>query len=60
MKKVKDPMILENVKTVDRRGIPEWLTLDKEKMKGTVVREPVRDDVTLPMNEQLVVELFSK
>ena len=29
-------------------------------MKGTVVREPVRDDVTLPMNEQLVVELFSK
>ena len=27
-KKAKDPIILENIKTVDRRGVPEWLTLD--------------------------------
>ena len=59
-KRKKSPVIAENLKTVDRRGVPEWLSLDKDGMKGTVVRVPVRDDVTLPMNEQLVVELFSK
>ncbi len=59
-KRKKSLVIAENLKTVDRRGIPEWLSMDKEGMKGTVVRVPVRDDVTLPMNEQLVVELFSK
>jgi small subunit ribosomal protein S4 len=59
-KRKKSPVIAENLKTVDRRGVPEWLSLDKDGMKGTVLRVPVRDDVTLPMNEQLVVELFSK
>lgn len=59
-KRKKDPFIEENLKTVERRGVPEWLSLDKEAMKGTVVRVPRRDDVTLPMNEQLIVELFSK
>ncbi len=59
-KRKKSPIIAENIKTVDRRGVPEWLSLDKDSIKGTVLRLPVRDDVTLPMNEQLVVELFSK
>ncbi len=59
-KKKKSPVIAENLKGVDRRGVPEWLVLDKENMKGTVVRVPRRDDVTLPMTEQLIVELFSK
>ncbi|MFQ5442080.1 MAG: 30S ribosomal protein S4 [Thermodesulfobacteriota bacterium] len=59
-KKKKSLKIAENLKTMERRGIPEWLSLDAEKLKGTVLRKPVRDDVTLPMNELLIVELYSK
>ena len=50
----------ESLKTVERRGVPEWLTLDKEKFSGTIVRLPLRDDVTVPIHEQLIVELYSK
>ncbi len=43
-----------------RRGIPEWLSLDEESLKGTVMRLPLRDDVTFPMEEQLIVEFYSR
>lgn len=52
--------LAENLKTVERRGVPEWLALDKDNMKGVVARLPRRDDVTMPVSEQLVVELYSK
>lgn len=58
--KKKSPKLAENLKAVERRGVPEWLKLDKEAMKGAVVRLPRRDDTTIPMNEQLIVELYSK
>ncbi len=45
---------------VVRRGVPQWLELDKEKLKGTIKALPVRDDLTMPMQEQLIVELYSK
>lgn len=50
----------ENLKSVERRGVPEWLTVDKEGFKGTVMRLPRREDVTIPIQEQLIVELYSK
>jgi len=59
-KRSKHPALLENLKTVERRGVPEWLSIDKEALKGTILRDPKRDDVTMPMNEQLIVELYSK
>ena len=59
-KRSKHPVVIENLKTVERRGVPEWLSIDKEAMKGTILRSPKRDDVTMPMNEQLIVELYSK
>lgn len=43
-----------------RRGIPEWLSLDEEKYVGTVTRLPERDDVTFPIDEQLIVEFYSR
>ena len=52
--------ILEAVETVARRGVPSWLELDKENFKGTVKVLPVRDELTMPVQEQLVVELYSK
>jgi small subunit ribosomal protein S4 len=45
---------------VVRRGVPQWLDLEKENMKGLVKSFPVREDLTMPMQEQLIVELYSK
>ncbi len=45
---------------VVRRGIPQWLELDKENMTGSVSTFPIREDITTPMQEQLIVELYTK
>lgn len=45
---------------VNRRGIPEWLESNKETLKGTVKSLPKREYLTLPIQEQLIVELYSK
>ena len=42
------------------RGLPAWLTMDAESQKGTVQNLPRRDEITLPIQEQLIVELYSK
>ena len=52
--------IIEAIETVARRGIPEWLELDKDNFTGVVKRFPTREELTMPMQEQLVVELYSK
>jgi small subunit ribosomal protein S4 len=43
-----------------RRGIPEWLSLDEENYIGTVTKLPIREDVTFPIDEQLIVEFYSR
>lgn len=48
------------LQALERRGIPEWLAVDDKNFKGTIKMLPVRAQITLPMNEQLVVELYSK
>ncbi len=55
-----NPRILESLEAVDRRGVPAWLEIDKEKMTGRVKVLPEREELTLPMQEQLIVELYSK
>lgn len=50
----------EAVEIAGRRGVSEWLELDPEKLTGKVVRFPERDELTMPINERLVVELYSK
>ena len=52
--------INEALETVDRRGVPQWLELDKGGFKGTVRIQPAREDITMPIQEQLIVELYSK
>ncbi|WP_141592471.1 MULTISPECIES: 30S ribosomal protein S4 [unclassified Myxococcus] len=52
--------ISEALETVDRRGVPQWISLDKKAFKGTVTTVPNREDLTMPISEQLIVELYSK
>jgi len=52
--------IMESLESVARRGIPQWLTLDKGNFKGAVRMFPTREELTMPVQEQLVVELYSK
>jgi small subunit ribosomal protein S4 len=52
--------IAEALETVDRRGVPQWIDLDKKAFKGTVRTAPNREDLTMPIQEQLIVELYSK
>ena len=52
--------IADSLEAVVRRGIPQWLELEKDKSKGLVNGFPVREDLTMPIQEQLIVELYSK
>jgi len=52
--------IVEAMETVARRGIPQWLELEQENFKGKVKMFPTREELTMPIQEQLVVELYSK
>jgi len=52
--------ILDSLGAVERRGVPQWLELNKDGFQGKVKALPAREDVTLPIREQLIVELYSK
>jgi small subunit ribosomal protein S4 len=53
-------LIQDALDAVVRRGVPQWLDLEKDQLKGIVKGLPAREDLTMPMQEQLVVELYSK
>jgi len=53
-------MINESLEAVARRGVPSWLELDKDSYKATVKTMPNREELTMPIQEQLIVELYSK
>jgi small subunit ribosomal protein S4 len=50
----------ESLEGVARRGVPSWLGLDKDHFLGRVLSFPAREDLTMPIKEQLIVELYSK
>jgi small subunit ribosomal protein S4 len=52
--------IQEALELAQRRGIPDWLEVTPESFAGRVKALPVRSDLTMPINEKLVVELYSK
>jgi small subunit ribosomal protein S4 len=52
--------ILESLEGVSRRGVPRWLEIDKDNLRGKVVALPEREELTMPIKEQLIVELYSK
>ena len=56
----KNVLVTASIESVKGRGVPKWLELDAAGMKGKVLSMPARDDVNFPIQEQLIVELYSK
>ena len=56
----RNAQVTSSVEAVKGRGVPKWLELDAAGMKGKVLSMPARDDVNFPIQEQLIVELYSK
>ena len=52
--------IQEAMEAVAQRGVPSWLELDKNRFVGTIRALPMREELTMPIQEQLIVELYSK
>jgi small subunit ribosomal protein S4 len=56
----KNAHISEAVEFAQGRGIPPWLELDPTALKGKVLENPAREDIRFPIQEQLIVELYSR
>ena len=56
----KNEFIRASVESARGRGIPSWLELDAENFGGKVLALPTREDIKLPVEEQLIVELYSR
>jgi len=56
----KNGFVLASLEGVKGRGVPKWLELDQTNLTGKVLALPAREDVNFPIQEQLVVELYSK
>ena len=54
------PLVLDAMEAVARRGTPSWLEFNKEEAQGRVIMFPEREEVTMPIQEHLIVELYSK
>ena len=48
------------LEALEGRSVPQWLEIDKDSFEGTVKAMPTREDITLPIQEQLIVELYSR
>ncbi len=52
--------ITESLSIAEHRGFPEWVEVDAKSLTGKFTRVPSRDEIQLPVQEQLIVELYSK
>jgi len=55
-----NPAIQHALEEVKGRGVPEWLSFDQGAMAGRIASLPTREQINLPVQEQLIVELYSK
>jgi small subunit ribosomal protein S4 len=54
------PEIVDSISKAEHRGIPPWVELDSANMRGKILHIPSREEIQLPVQEQLIVELYSK
>lgn len=53
-------LFADSLDAIERRGLPAWIELDRKEMQATVKAFPSREDITMPIQEQMIVELYSK
>jgi small subunit ribosomal protein S4 len=56
----KSAMLIDSLDAVERRGVPAWVELDRANFKAVLKAYPTREDITMPIQEQMIVELYSK
>jgi small subunit ribosomal protein S4 len=56
----KNAKLIANLETAESRGVPGWIELDKAKFTAKVKAIPARNELTMPIQEQLIVELYSR
>ncbi|MDH5752583.1 MAG: 30S ribosomal protein S4 [Deltaproteobacteria bacterium] len=56
----KHPQVLGAMEAARRKGVSSWLEVDPKTFTGKVVGEPKREELTLPIEEQMIVELYSR
>ncbi|MEW6213888.1 MAG: 30S ribosomal protein S4 [Nitrospirota bacterium] len=54
------PEIIDSLSKAEHRGIPAWVEVDSANLRGKVLHIPSRDEIQVPVQEQLIVELYSK
>ncbi|MCE2390798.1 MAG: 30S ribosomal protein S4 [Proteobacteria bacterium] len=52
--------IAEALDALEARTLPSWISVDKEKQQGEILAQPNREEITLPIQEQLIIELYSR
>ncbi len=55
-----NPQILRSIELTNQTGIVEWVDVDKDKLFGIFTRIPEREEISIPVEERLIVELYSK
>lgn len=58
--KVSRQLATKNLEVAASRAVPDWMSLNKEEFKGTVMRIPTRDEIQPIANEQAIVEFYSR
>jgi small subunit ribosomal protein S4 len=56
----KIPVIIETIENASKAILPSWLQLNSDEFKGVVLELPSREDITTPINDNLIIELYSK
>jgi len=54
------PVVQEGISRVEHRGFPTWIEVDIKNLNGRILRLPTREEITLPVQEELIVELYSR
>ncbi len=53
-------VVLDAIELAQRRGVPSWISLDREQFRGSLKALPARADLTMPISEKLIVEHYSR
>jgi len=53
-------VVVEAIELAQRRGVPAWMSLEREQFRGTLKALPTRAELTMPISEKLIVEHYSR